>query len=974
MFVIRLFAFSLLILQLSAVAPTQIVLKPAGNSGFRLRPKSLDVRAKIHEGIAEMTLTYVFANPVDQDVEAEFMYTLPPDTVATGFAYWYGEEKVVARIAEKERAAAIYQHITSRMRDPALIEMIGKRAFRAKIFPVMPEADLKIEMTLVQVLRNDVFSLPLTVAKQAFQSLQVAIEVDGTNDTHRIENNLGLASSADGGKTKLSLSASNFRPNQPLRIRVSRNSAESGIGRIRIYGGLSGGPEGFFTLVFIPATSLPKATFEWGGIEAFSVHGPSRANLTPGNGLVWTGRYRHRTGNFIVKSGGKQFGFPVSFAAEPIPNHPATAYWAFDEIEARTQKKDRAAVLALSHRFGMPSKYTSWIAIPEEERKRYRIEKAQAEIELVTPRLLEAYRKDPNSAQTIALRNKISEIATGAGLDPKAGLRGAFYPMQYEVGSEYGKALFLGKPTQALLEKWKAIGRLIGEDARTPTYYADSAANDFAADLVKDAEKYRPGVRPKIEVFLARARQAGLDGREILRENARWTAVQAASEAYSAERARKMEIAKRHEAKTQRMVDLFGLDPAEVRRSGREQVLANEYYHVASRLAHEVSANLPNSAEAQKYREALRKLMAEAGSKRWTAVDYLGWQQTEVFREWLEIVAQGKEETTEGKALRARVDNLNEAMADDQGIYLKRQAEYLVRSDAYELGREQAAARRNFARIADLEKRGRNLAAWSHTDWEALMAKTISETGYYYPEGKERRAFLDALRGPGTPSEISAARERFRQATHRTNMKTYADDRVERIEVEVQLERLSQRQPTAEEKALIAQLEKRRDELRARMGDPMIRVQAPPDARVIAKFPDGSTKALRWNDAKQIWEANFDIPPNAPEGVYRVLVTILNPLGIARFETFEYAVDLTAPRVHAFAYFRNGRLQIEIESDEDAARAEVFVTDVDRHTLTPLGHGRFATTITAADVPDKVAVVVFDKAHNRSFVLCEVQR
>lgn len=72
-------------------------------------------------------------------MEAEFIYELPAGAVATYFAYWAGEEKVVARVVEKEEAKKIYETITySWSRDPALIEMTRKNTFRARIFPVFP--------------------------------------------------------------------------------------------------------------------------------------------------------------------------------------------------------------------------------------------------------------------------------------------------------------------------------------------------------------------------------------------------------------------------------------------------------------------------------------------------------------------------------------------------------------------------------------------------------------------------------------------------------------------------------------------------------------------------------------------------------------------------------------------------------------------------------------------------------------------
>jgi hypothetical protein len=124
------------------LASAQIVMKPKGDGGQRMVMKSLKVNSVVEGQVASTEMEVVFNNPFQSRVEAEFIYSLKPDMIATFFAYFYGEERVIARVVEKERARAIYQHITSRMRDPALIEMIGKRTFRAKIFPIMPGNDL----------------------------------------------------------------------------------------------------------------------------------------------------------------------------------------------------------------------------------------------------------------------------------------------------------------------------------------------------------------------------------------------------------------------------------------------------------------------------------------------------------------------------------------------------------------------------------------------------------------------------------------------------------------------------------------------------------------------------------------------------------------------------------------------------------------------------------------------------------------
>ena len=150
---------------LSEPAWGRILLKQSGEHARPLRAKAVRADVTVDRQFATTKLELTFANDSSSRIEADFIYTLPPGAVATYFAYWFGEEKVIARIVEKKRAAAIYRHITTQMRDPALIEMIDKNTFRARIFPVMPNSDLRVEIHMAQVLPSDptgvVYELPL---------------------------------------------------------------------------------------------------------------------------------------------------------------------------------------------------------------------------------------------------------------------------------------------------------------------------------------------------------------------------------------------------------------------------------------------------------------------------------------------------------------------------------------------------------------------------------------------------------------------------------------------------------------------------------------------------------------------------------------------------------------------------------------------------------------------------------------------
>ena len=190
--------FLLTILANSYAASANFLLKPNGQNAVPLRRKALHAEVAIRGGVANVSQIMTFANESSERIEADFILAAPKGAVITYFAYWYEKEKVVARVVEKERAALIYQHITSRMRDPALIEMIGQNTFRARIFPIMPNADLRVEIHMIQPLTStrsgSNFNLELKPSKAGtgtLERLDVRVRVL-ESDAQKIVNSFNL--------------------------------------------------------------------------------------------------------------------------------------------------------------------------------------------------------------------------------------------------------------------------------------------------------------------------------------------------------------------------------------------------------------------------------------------------------------------------------------------------------------------------------------------------------------------------------------------------------------------------------------------------------------------------------------------------------------------------------------------------------------------------------------------------------------
>ena len=58
-------------------------------------------------------------------------------------------------LLEKDRARSIYEGIVRQSKDPGLLEHVGANLFRVRVFPILPNAQQKIEMTYVERVTYD---------------------------------------------------------------------------------------------------------------------------------------------------------------------------------------------------------------------------------------------------------------------------------------------------------------------------------------------------------------------------------------------------------------------------------------------------------------------------------------------------------------------------------------------------------------------------------------------------------------------------------------------------------------------------------------------------------------------------------------------------------------------------------------------------------------------------------------------------
>ena len=402
----------------SLATQANVVLKPKGQSGVQLRIKRIEGRVQIRGQFAETTSVMTFANETSRRIEADFLSTLPEGATATYFAYWFGEEKVVARIVEKERAAAIYQHITSRMRDPALVEMIGRNTFRARIFPVMPNADLRVEMRWVQVLASTPTGLkyrfplaPEAKGKGVLDDLDLQISVNSDQGIISASNNYHQPIARASGHLSVQLKQQNFQPTDDFVLNLEQRAAPPPSLRAQIFAAPSSGADGFFALALTSQRNVQKPQLKIRGVQTYDLAPRVLPALPAGRATVICGRYKGSgTGTIEIAGLGT---VSVEFGARAENNNLATRLWAAQRIEDLSDdEKNRDTVLALSQQFTLPSKWSSWLAIPPEELKRFKQEKLQADLEITGRRyVLEAAQNGSNSRAAKQLKAQFDALS-----------------------------------------------------------------------------------------------------------------------------------------------------------------------------------------------------------------------------------------------------------------------------------------------------------------------------------------------------------------------------------------------------------------------------------------------------------------------------------------------------------------------------------------------------------------------------------
>ncbi|HEY0076370.1 MAG TPA: VIT domain-containing protein [Abditibacteriaceae bacterium] len=112
-------------------------------------------RVEINGAVAKTYLTQTFQNTTNNRIEGTYVFPLPEGAAVSGFAMMVNGKLVQAEILNGDKAREIYNGIVAKMRDPAILEFVDRNLIRARIFPIEPRAEQKIELEYSESLKAD---------------------------------------------------------------------------------------------------------------------------------------------------------------------------------------------------------------------------------------------------------------------------------------------------------------------------------------------------------------------------------------------------------------------------------------------------------------------------------------------------------------------------------------------------------------------------------------------------------------------------------------------------------------------------------------------------------------------------------------------------------------------------------------------------------------------------------------------------
>jgi Ca-activated chloride channel homolog len=194
------------------------------------------VTVKIQDQLSVTHVDQVFYNPNDWTIEGTYIFPIPADAAVSGFTLWVDGKPVQGQVLDANQARQTYESIVSSMRDPALLEYAGRGAVQARIFPIAPKEERRIELEYTQALPAQgglvSYVYPLNTEKFSalpIESVTVSVDIRSSTPIRAVyspSHDVGVSRDGDRHVT-VGYEAANVLPNTDFTLYYSLGETEA---------------------------------------------------------------------------------------------------------------------------------------------------------------------------------------------------------------------------------------------------------------------------------------------------------------------------------------------------------------------------------------------------------------------------------------------------------------------------------------------------------------------------------------------------------------------------------------------------------------------------------------------------------------------------------------------------------------------------------------------------------------------------
>jgi Ca-activated chloride channel family protein len=245
--------------------PHPMPIVPPGH--FSFAPLAVNyhrVGVEINDLTAVTSIDQEFYNPNNARLEGTYVFPLPPGAHIDKFAMDIDGTMTEAELLSADKARALYEDIVRQMKDPALLEYVGRDAFKVRIFPIEPNSRKRIRISYTQLLKDDSglveYIYPLNTEKFSsapIKDVSVKVTINGKSPLKSIYCPSHATDVKRHGETSavVGYEARDLRPDSDFKVVFSRTPNPLGLDLI--CSRKAGADEGYFLLLASPGLSAP---------------------------------------------------------------------------------------------------------------------------------------------------------------------------------------------------------------------------------------------------------------------------------------------------------------------------------------------------------------------------------------------------------------------------------------------------------------------------------------------------------------------------------------------------------------------------------------------------------------------------------------------------------------------------------------------------------------------------------------------